>query len=146
MSPKRLICGEIRSGDEAMPVLTAMTTGNDGSMTTIHARTAENSLEKLRTLLGISIGISAPVAADLISQAIDLVVYLKQDRHSGKRLVMSIREVTRCEESKVLTNAVFQRDPDGVLRPSSTMSERLRERLTDVGYDTRRLLHFGNAS
>ncbi len=140
MSPKRLICGEIRSGDEAMPVLTAMTTGNDGSMTTIHARTAENSLEKLRTLLGISIGISAPVAADLISQAIDLVVYLRQDRTSGKRLVMSIREVTGCEESKVLTNAVFARGSDGVLRASSTVSERLRERLADVGYDTRRLL------
>ena len=145
MSPKRLICGEIRSGDEAMPVLTAMTTGNDGSMTTIHARTAENSLEKLRTLLGIAIGIDAEVAADLISQAVDLVIYLRQDRRTGKRLVMSIREVTGREEAKVLTNSVFERSNDGVLRPTGTMSERLRERLADVGFDTRRLL-LGEAS
>ena len=145
MSPKRLICGEIRSGDEAMPVLTAMTTGNDGSMTTIHARTAENSLEKLRTLLGIAIGIDAEVAADLISQAVDLVIYLRQDRRTGKRLVMSIREVTGREQAKVLTNSVFERSNDGVLRPTGTMSERLRERLADVGFDTRRLL-LGEAS
>jgi pilus assembly protein CpaF len=145
MSPKRLICGEIRSGDEAMPVLSAMTTGNDGSMTTIHARTAENSLEKLRTLLGIAIGIDAEVAADLISQAIDLVVYLRQDRRTGKRLVMSIREVTGREGSQVLTNAVFARGADGVLRPTGTVSERLRERLADAGFDQRRLL-LGEAS
>jgi pilus assembly protein CpaF len=140
MSPKRLICGEIRSGNEAMPVLSAMTTGNDGSMTTIHARTAENSLEKLRTLLGIAIGIDAPVAADLISQAVDIVLYLHQDRASGKRLVMSIREVTGHEGSQILTNAVFTRQSDGVLRPTATVSERLRERLLSVGFDPRRMI------
>jgi pilus assembly protein CpaF len=140
MSPKRLICGEIRSGLEAMPVLTAMTTGNDGSMTTIHARTAENSLEKLRTLLGIAIGIDAPVAADLISQAVDIVVYLNQDRVTGKRLVMSIREVTGHEGSQVLTNAVFTRHPDGQLRATGAISERLRERLGLAGFDPRRML------
>ena len=140
-----LFRSEIRSGDEAMPVLSAMTTGNDGSMTTIHARTAENSLEKLRTLLGIAIGIDAEVAADLISQAIDLVVYLRQDRRTGKRLVMSIREVTGREGAQVLTNAVFTRGADGVLRPTGIVSERLRERLADAGFDPRRLL-LGEAS
>ena len=68
-------------------------------------------MEKLRTLLGIAIGIDAPVAADLISQAVDIVVYLHQDRVTGKRLVMSIREVTGHEGSQVLTNAVFTRHP-----------------------------------
>ena len=140
MSPKRLICGEIRSGNEAMPVLSAMTTGNDGSMTTIHARTAENSLEKLRTLLGIAIGIDAQVAADLISQAVDVVVYLHQDRTTGKRLVMSIREVAGHEGTKIQTNAVFSRQADGVLRPTGTVSERLRERLMLAGFDPRRMI------
>ena len=103
------------------------------------------SLEKLRTLLGIAIGIDAEVAADLISQAIDLVVYLRQDRRTGKRLVMSIREVTGREGAQVLTNAVFTRGSDGVLRPTGTVSERLRERLADAGFDPRRLL-LGEAS
>ena len=140
MSPKRVICGEIRSGIEAMPVLTAMTTGNDGSMTTIHARTAENSLEKLRTLLGIAIGINAQVGAELIAQAVDVVVYLHQDRATGKRLVMSIREVTGHEGSHVLTNAVFSRHADGQLRATGAVSERLRERLASCGFDPRRML------
>jgi pilus assembly protein CpaF len=139
MSPKRIICGELRSGDEALPVLQAMTSGNDGSMSTIHARSAENSLEKLALLLGMAAGLEGPVAANLISQAIDIVVHLHFDRRSGKRLVTEIREITGYEGSKILTNAIFTRGKDGQLRPTGTMSDRLRERLADVGYDTRRL-------
>lgn len=139
MSPKRLICGELRSGDEAIHVCHAMTTGNDGSMSTIHSRSAENSLEKLGLLLAMSAGLDAPVAANLISQAVDLVVYLHMDRHTGKRLVMEVREVTGHEGSKVLTNAIFTRGRDGQLRPTGVLSDRLRERLIDVGFDPRKL-------
>ncbi len=139
MSPKRIICGELRSGDETLPVLQAMTSGNDGSMSTIHARTAENTLEKLSLLLGMAAGLDGPVAANLIAQAIDIVVHLHFDRHSGKRVVTEVREVTGYEGSKILTNAVFARTKDGQLRPTGTVSERLRERLADVGFDTRRL-------
>ena len=140
MSPKRIICGELRSGDEALPVLQAMTSGNDGSMSTIHARSAENSLEKLALLLGMAAGLDGPVAANLIAQAIDIVVHLHFDRRSGKRVVTEVREVTGYEGSKVLTNAVFTRTKDGQLRPTGTVSDRLRERLADVGFDTRRLM------
>jgi pilus assembly protein CpaF len=140
MSPKRLICGELRSGDEAVHVCQAMTTGNDGSMSTIHSRSAENSLEKLGLLLAMSAGLDAPVAANLISQAVDLVVYLHMDRHTGKRLVMEVREVTGHEGSKVLTNAIFTRGRDGQLRPTGVLSDRLRERLIDVGFDPRKLM------
>ena len=139
MSPKRIICGELRSGDETLPVLQAMTSGNDGSMSTIHARSAENTLEKLSLLLGMAAGLDGPVAANLIAQAIDIVVHLHFDRRTGKRLVTEVREVTGYEGSKILTNAVFARTKDGQLRPTGTVSERLRERLADVGFDTRRL-------
>lgn len=140
MSPKRVICGEIRSGDEALPVLNAMTTGNDGSMSTIHARSAENSLEKLGLLLSIAVGFNAEVASNMISQAVDIVVYLTMDRNTGKRLVTEVREVTGHEGAKVLTNALFLRGRDGHLRPTGTISDRLRERLADVGYDPVRLV------
>ena len=52
---------------------------------------------------------------------------------------MLFRSVTGYEGSKVLTNAVFTRTKDGQLRPTGTVSERLRERLADIGFDTRRL-------
>ena len=139
MSPKRIICGELRSGDETLPVLQAMTSGNDGSMSTIHARSAENTLEKLSLLLGMAAGLDGPVAANLIAQAIDVVVHLHFDRRTGKRVVTEVREVTGYEGSKVLTNAVFTRTKDGQLHPTGTVSERLRERLSDIGFDTRRL-------
>jgi Flp pilus assembly CpaF family ATPase len=96
-------------------------------------------LEKLALLLGMAAGLEGPVAANLISQAIDIVVHLHFDRRSGKRLVTEIREITGYEGSKILTNAIFTRGKDGQLRPTGTMSDRLRERLADVGYDTRRL-------
>ena len=102
-------------------------------------RSAENTLEKLSLLLGMAAGLDGPVAANLIAQAIDIVVHLHFDRHSGKRVVTEVREVTGYEGSKILTNAVFARTKDGQLRPTGTVSERLRERLADVGFDTRRL-------
>ena len=49
MNPDRVIVGEVR-GPEALVMLSAMTQGNDGSMSTIHARYARQVFERLATL------------------------------------------------------------------------------------------------
>ena len=49
MSPDRVIVGEVR-GDEVIPMLNAMSQGNDGSMCTIHADSSAGVFRKLGAL------------------------------------------------------------------------------------------------
>ena len=53
MRPDRLIVGEVRGG-EALDMLQAMNTGHDGSMTTAHANTPQDSILRLETLVLMS--------------------------------------------------------------------------------------------
>ena len=48
MRPDRIVLGEIR-GAEVLDVLTAMNTGHDGSMSTVHANNAQDALLRLET-------------------------------------------------------------------------------------------------
>ena len=140
LSPKRVIVGEVRGGSETVAMLSAMTQGNDGSMCTVHAESAEGALHRFRMYLGFSHGTPGDIAADMIGQAIDFVIHLDRRRRDGRRVVTSIREVTGSEGNVVQSNGVFGLDPHGTLRPTGVISDRSREILADVGYDTRELL------
>ncbi len=140
MSPKRVIVGEVRGGSEVVAMLSAMTQGNDGSMCTVHAESAEGALTRFRMYLGFSHGTPGDIAADMIGQAIDFVVHLARRRRDGRRIVTAIREVTGSEGNVVQSNEVFGLDQHGVLRPTGVISDRSREILADVGYDIRSLL------
>src|SRR6185503_15418920 len=47
MSPDRVIVGEVR-GDEVLPMLNAMSQGNDGSMTTVHANSTAGVFQRFQ--------------------------------------------------------------------------------------------------
>src|SRR5699024_10349962 len=53
MSPDRVIVGETR-GSETVPLLTAMSQGNDGSLTTLHAATSAGAFTKLGAYAALS--------------------------------------------------------------------------------------------
>ncbi|MGZ3013495.1 ATPase, T2SS/T4P/T4SS family, partial [Pseudomonas aeruginosa] len=53
MRPDRIILGEIR-GVEVLDVLQAMNTGHDGSMSTVHANSAMDSLLRMEMLVGLT--------------------------------------------------------------------------------------------
>ena len=54
MRPDRIILGELR-GDEAFAFLRAINTGHPGSMTTVHADSAERAIEQI-VLLALQAG------------------------------------------------------------------------------------------
>ena len=74
-------------------MLQAMNTGHSGSMTTVHANSAQDVMFRLETL--VLMGISMPIDAirRQIAQALDLVVFLER-LPSGRRMVTQITEVT----------------------------------------------------
>ncbi len=81
LRPDRIVIGETRSGDTAIEMLKAWTTGDRGGFSTLHADSAEGFVIRLRTLLQevVAGGVDA-----LIAHGVDLVVHLAATR-SGPR-------------------------------------------------------------
>ena len=106
MRPTRIVVGEVR-GAEALDMLTVMNSGHEGSMCTIHANGPREALSKLRTYaLMAEEALPAQAVTEMIAEAIQLVVHLRQDS-SGRRVVSSIYEVTGLEGDAVAGNELF---------------------------------------
>lgn len=86
LRPDRLIVGEVRGG-EVIDMLLALTTGHEGSMTTVHARSAGHALERLVTLaLRDNPQFGADGLARLVRGAVDVVVHVERGPHGSRRV------------------------------------------------------------
>ena len=107
MRPDRIIVGEVR-GEEAFDMLQAMTTGHEGSLTTIHANTARDSLVRLEHMINmLGFSMSETGIRTHISSAIGLVVQL-QRMIDGKRRIVSVSEVTGQERDVIQMQEIFK--------------------------------------
>jgi Flp pilus assembly CpaF family ATPase len=137
MNPSRVIVGEVL-GDEIVTMLNAMTQGNDGSLSTIHANSSVEVFNRIATY-AIQSAERLPIEAThmLIAGAIDFVVFVEKrnDYARGGRLrrfVSSVREVTGCD-GRVLSSEVFAPGPDGTAVPNAPIS--CIDELAAYGYD-----------
>ena len=129
MRPDRLILGEIR-GIEVLDVLTAMNTGHDGSMSTVHANTAADALLRLETLVGFSgLRIQTGTLRQTIRSAVDVVIQLTRTS-DGRRCVAEILEVVGLRDDNYVTNTLFRAETGvqgGFIREANSMAgEKLR--------------------
>jgi pilus assembly protein CpaF len=94
MRPDRIVVGEVRGG-EALDMLSALTTGHEGSLTTVHATSAEEALRRIETL-ALMAGVGLPHAAirEQVGAAIELVVHQRR-MPGGGREIASVGEVIR---------------------------------------------------
>lgn len=91
MRPNRLIVGEVRQ-EEALDLLIALNSGIAG-MTSLHANSAREALDKLATLpLLAGENISHRFILPTVAAAIDLIVFLRCDR-DGRRQVEEVLAV-----------------------------------------------------
>jgi Flp pilus assembly CpaF family ATPase len=95
MRPDRIIVGECR-GPETLDMLQAMNTGHDGSLTTIHANSAEDVVLRLEVLVQMAADLPIASIHQQIVSAIDLVVQLKRLKN-GRRCVSQIAEVANID-------------------------------------------------
>ena len=92
MRPDRLLVGEVR-GPEALDLLTAMSTGHDGSLSTVHANGVADAIRRLETLvLMAGVGLPASSVREQLGAAIDLVAHVER-RADGSRSVVEVAEV-----------------------------------------------------
>lgn len=73
MRPDRIVVGECR-GAEALDMLQAMSTGHDGSLTTLHANSPEEAVSRLTTMVRYGAELPVEIIEAQIANAIDLVV------------------------------------------------------------------------
>ena len=105
MRPDRIIVGEVR-GPEARTMFTAMNTGHDGCMGTIHSNSARETITRLE---------SPPMSVPRIMiPALDII--LMQVRfHSRKkgtiRRITEVAEVSGMEGESVQLNTLYKYDP-----------------------------------
>ncbi len=140
MNPSRVIVGEVL-GDEIVTMLNAMTQGNDGSLSTIHANSSMEVFNRIATY-AIQSAERLPVEAThmLIAGAIDFVVFLEKRNYYARggqlrRFVSSVREVTGCD-GRVLSSEVFTAGPDCTAVPHAPLS--CLDELAEHGYDPTR--------
>jgi pilus assembly protein CpaF len=94
MRPDRIVIGEVR-GPEALDLLTALNTGHDGALSTVHANSPEDALSRLETLsLMAGLGLPHGAIAEQVQRGVDLVVHIER-RKDGSRRVAEIAEVVR---------------------------------------------------
>jgi len=105
MRPDRIIVGEVRHA-EAFSLFTAMNTGHRGSMGTVHANTAKETIIRVTNPpMNVPQAMMAGLDHILIQQRI-------HDKKKGTiRRVTEIAEVTGALEGNISTQTVFQRDP-----------------------------------
>jgi len=117
MRPDRIIVGECR-GEEVFDMLQAMNTGHDGSLTTIHANSAEDTISRLEMLLGLAQD-NLPMwyIRQQIASSIDLVVHVKR-LANGKRKVTQIGQVYKDGDAVRLKPMFVCRFPEGGGEPT----------------------------
>jgi pilus assembly protein CpaF len=136
MNPSRVIVGEVL-GDEIVTMLNAMSQGNDGSLSTIHANSSIEVFNRISTY-AIQSAERLPTDATmmLIAGAIDFVVFIERRNEFGhggrlRRIVTSVREVNGVD-GRVLSSEVFAAGPDGRALPAAPIS--CLDELVAAGY------------
>lgn len=84
MRPDRIILGEVR-GAEIIDLLTAMNTGHEGSMVTVHANAAEDLPRRIEAL-GLLAGVPREAMHALLLAAVDVVIHMERDASGHRRL------------------------------------------------------------
>lgn len=91
MRPDRIVVGEVRD-DAVIDMLQAMNTGHEGSMSTAHANSVEDSISRLEMMFLSGIELPVFVVRQQIISAIDIIVEVSRNKH-GQRGISCIGEV-----------------------------------------------------
>lgn len=112
MNPSRVIVGEVL-GPEVVEMLSAMAQGNDGSLSTIHARDAAEVFNRIATYAVQNAMPSFEVAHSLMAGAIDFVVFVEKNPKLGlRRTVTEIIEVSGVMNGRVGRADIFTPSPE----------------------------------
>jgi len=106
MRPDRIVIGEVRD-EAAIDLLQAFNTGHDGSISTGHANSPADMLNRLETLVLLGADIPLMAVRRQIASAVDIIVHLGRLRDKSRR-VMDIAEVLGIKDNEILLNPLYK--------------------------------------
>lgn len=134
MNPDRVIVGEVL-GDEVITMLNAMGQGNDGSLSTIHARSAREVFNRIATYaIQGSERLPHEASYQLISGGLDFVVYIHQELGTGRRRLVTVLEVNGFDNGVQASEILKTPDDGGDAVWTGVMPARI-DRLAAVGWN-----------
>ena len=106
MRPERIVVGEVR-GAEALDMLQAMNTGQDGSLSTGHSNSTKDMLSRLETMVLSGNNIPLEAIRQQIASAINIIIQLSRLRDKSRRTV-EITEVVGYENGEFQLNTLYK--------------------------------------
>lgn len=131
MRPDRIIVGEVRGG-EAIDMMQCLNTGHDGSMSTGHANSSADMLNRLETM--VLMGMDLPVSAirQQIASGIDIIVHLGRLRDKSRR-VLEIVEAIGYENDEIRLSVLYSFEEEGEEKDGRIIGRlKRKEELTHV--------------
>lgn len=95
LRPDRIIVGEVR-GSEALDMITAMSTGHDGSMSTIHSNSVDETPIRLE-MMATADGVSAEAVRRQVDSSVDVLVQMVRSPVGRK-----VESIVRMELGRVV--------------------------------------------
>lgn len=106
MRGDRLVIGEVR-GEEAIDMLQGMNVGADGSMSTIHANTAADALQRLEVMIMLNKEIPLAAIRRQIASGVDIIIQLGRCSDYSRKL-LEIREIIGFENGEIMTKLIYE--------------------------------------
>ena len=138
-SAERILFAEIR-GAEGPIALKAMQAGK-GSMSTIHARSADDAIHRFADVLMSELGLSSDtVPLRQIGRSIDLILYIdfiENEDGTRRRVITEVAEVVLNDQHQPMAAKLFEYKPelDSWIAPENPSEGDLHPRLLRAGYD-----------
>lgn len=117
MRPDRIIVGEVR-GKEAFDMLQAMNTGHEGSITTLHANSCKDAINRLEAMVIMGVDIPVRAVREYISQAVDIIINIER-MNDGKRKITSISEIEGIKDDDIVISEIFNYEVLGMFDDGS---------------------------
>lgn len=148
MRVDKMIIGETR-GPEFASFLTAANSGNEGSLTTIHANDPEACLKKMNQFVNLAQTSPQRVINQNIASTIDLIIQLNKTPQ-GKYRTTFISEVTRQlgndDSATIATQPIFEYNEATDDWRYTPVSDYLSKRFTEKGYNSKFIKEIGQVN
>lgn len=108
MAMNRIIFGEIRDAEAAEAFIDVCASGHPG-LSTIHARSAEEAVDRLELFLGrAQRGANRDVLSEQVATAVQVTVHVNVCKITGKRRVMEVREIGPVADGVIRQREMFR--------------------------------------
>lgn len=140
MRPDRIIVGEVRGGEAMDMICSAMNCGHDGSMSTVHANSAYDTISRLETMILMAVELPIHAIRRQIGSGVDIIIHLGRLRDKSRR-VLQITELEVNSEDELMLNPLYEFEETGDTKGDRVLGQLVKkgrihneEKLKNAGF------------